>query len=383
MRRLLACGALLCAALGCSKPKTDAAAPSASGVASAAPVVSHVVTRDAQSSASAFELVARTDGLRVLWASAAPGLDWVHEVELGQDGAPRAAARQLRIPAHTLGKVTDLSAAVIGDQLVLAWLEQGEREARAQGAWLASGASQGLLDLGPAALVAEAARGNIAIAPEAERLRALVLWRGLEAPCVNPQQSPCTGFAFRRLTPTSAETTGLPLSVPVPCASHSVELATAPGRFFYGVCTREGAEPVTTMFTIQYDPEYARAEPLLKGCVPLGTIDVEGRPWLVADCHGKRQAAPVPLMDERVAAEDLDRMTVSCTPQQLELRRGKLALTLRQPRAGLEAIVPPALAPTGARVGWTGTTLIALFRAGDALETRAYACREGKLQALP
>jgi hypothetical protein len=162
-----------------------------------------------------------------------------------------------------------------------------------------------------------------------------------------------------------------------------VELATSPGRFYYGVCTREGSQPVTTMFTIQYQPEYARAEPLLKGCVPLGTLDVEGRPWLIGDCHGKRKAVPVPLMDERVEAEDLDAMTLSCTPQQLELRRGKLALRLREPRAGLEAVVPATLAPTGARVGWSGTSLLAVFRAGDALHTRSYACRAGKLQPLP
>jgi hypothetical protein len=381
MKRLLL--GLACATLACDKPKIGAGAPSASVAGAGPPATSRVIGGARPSSASAFELIARGDGLRVLWDSAATGPDWLNEVELGQDGAPRAEARKLKMPAHTLGKVTDLVASVIGDQLVLSWLEQGAKEARAQAAWLGGAGSPTLLDLGPAALAAEAARGNIALAPEPERARALVLWRGLDAPCVDPRQSPCTGFAFRRLSASSAETTGLPLSVPVPCASHSVELATSPGRFYYGVCTREGADPVTTMFTIQYEPEYARAEPLLKGCVPLGTLNIDGRPWLLGDCHGKRKAVPVPLMDERVDAEDLESMTVSCTPQQLELRRGKLALRLREPRAGLEAIVPAALVPTGARVGWSGTTLLAVFRAGDVLQTRSYGCRAGKLQPLP
>jgi hypothetical protein len=373
--------ALVCLALGCDKPKTEAAPASAS--APVAPRLPRAITEEAQSSASAFELLARPDGLHVVWASAAAGSDWLREAELGQAGQLRSAPRRLSIPAHTLGKVSDLVAASVGEQLALAWLEQGEKEARAQATLLTPGKPALLLDLGPAALVAEAARGNIALAGEPERERALVLWRGLTAPCVQAQHGPCTGFTFRRISASVADTTGLPLSVPVPCASHSVGLATAPGRFHYGVCTREGADPLTTMFSIQYAPEYARAEPLLKGCMPLGTIDVDGRAWLVGDCHGKRKAARVPLMDEKVETESIDALLITCTAQRLELRQGRFALRLREPRAGLEAVLPPSLVPTGARVGWTGSTLLGVYPVAGRLETQAYACKDGKLQLLP
>jgi hypothetical protein len=208
------------------------------------------------------------------------------------------------------------------------------------------------------------------------------MWRGLEAPCVEPQNAPCSGFTFRRIRADSAEPTGLPLSVPVPCASHSVELATSRGRFHYGVCTREGSDPVTTMFSIQYDPEYARAEPLLKGCLPLGTLEVAGEPWLIGDCHGKRRAARVPVGDEKVQTENLDAPAITCTPQRTELRQGRFVLQLREPRAALQAALPPQLAPTGSRAAWTGTTLVVSYLAGRELETRSLTCRDGKLHPL-
>jgi hypothetical protein len=341
----------------------------------------HVLTTDELSSSSAFELALRADGLRLLWASARQTPGWLFEAELGQDGAPSAAPQSLPVPARTLGKVTDLTAAFLGEQLALSWIEQGEHEARAEAA-LVGGAPPGLLDLGPAALSAESARGNIVIAAESERGRALVMWRGLEAPCVEPQTTPCVGFTFKRLSIAGAESSGLPLSVPVPCASHSVELAVSAGRFHYGVCTREGADPVTTMFSIQYTPEYARAEPLLKGCLPLGTVDVIGQPWLIGDCHGKRKAVPVPLSDEKVQAEYIDALQISCTPERAELRQGRFVLSLREPRADLQAILPTSLLPTGARAGWTGKSLVVAYVAGTRLTTRTFACRAGTLQPL-
>jgi len=355
-----------------------APSPSASVTASAAP---HVIATDELSSPSAFELVANADGLHLLWANAKQAPGWLQQVDLAQGGSARAR-RSLPVPARTLGKVTDLSATFVAEGLALGWVEQGMNEARAAATLLVDTRPPALVDLGPAALSAESARGNIAIVAEQARGRALVMWRGLEAPCVEPQSAPCVGFTFQRLGAGTAETTGLPLSVPVACASHSVELAVSPGRFHYGVCTREGAEPVTTMFSIQYAPEYARAEPLLKGCLPLGTVDAAGQPWLVADCHGKRRAVPVPLSDEKVQPEYVDALAISCTPERAELRQGRFVATLREPRADLQPILPANLLPTGARAGWSGKSLIVAYLAGSRLETRAYACRGGTLQPL-
>lgn len=368
---------LLCAVAGCSKPSPGGPAPSASSWSQPAP---HVITTEALSSPSAFELVARLDGLRLLWAGTQQTPGWLFEAELAQDGTPRKPARPLPLPVHTLGKVTDLSATMVGEQLALAWVEQSKDEARAVATLLVGAEPPVLLDLGPAAVSAQSARGNLVIASEEPQDRALVMWRGLATPCVTPQDAPCVGFTFRRLRAGAAEPTGLPLAVPVPCASHSVELSVSAGRFHYGVCTREGSDPVTTMFTIQYEPEYARAEPLLKGCLPLGTLDVAGVPWLVGDCHGKRKAVPVPLNDEQVQPDYIDALSISCTPERALFRQGRFALTLREPRANLQAILPANMLPNGARAGWTGKSLVVAYLAASQLTTRSYACKAGTLQ---
>ena len=378
MRRCWLPLALACCAAGCAQSKKNSLA-SASAAPSLAP---RVLVTGELSSPSGFELVARPDGLRLLWAAASGASGWLSEVELAQDGTPRATPRHLALPARVLGKVTDLSASYVGEQLALAWVEQSQSEARAMASVLASGDAPALIDLGPAAASAESARGNIAVVAEPDRERALVMWRGLEAPCIDAQASACVGFTFRRLRAGAAETSGLPLSVPVPCASHSVQLITSAGRFHYGVCTREGSDPVTTMFSIQYEPPYARAEPLLKGCLPLGTIEASGAPWLVADCHGKRKAVLVPKADEKVQPEYVDALQISCTPERAELRQGRFVLGLREPLANLQAILPPSWLPTGARAGWTGKSLVVVYDNGQHLETRALSCRAGTLQPL-
>lgn len=376
----LAIGALaLIASGGCRKASSTAPVPPPSASVRVESV--RVISDDELSSPSAFELVVGPAGLGLVWADSRTGPGWLFEAGLSQDGTLRSRARRVPVPARTLGKVTDLSATYLGADLALAWVEQGASEARAL-ATVVNGPSPPLVDLGAAAISAESARGNLVMVAEEARDRALVLWRGLAAPCVVPQTAPCVGFTFRRLRAGLAEATGIPLSVPVSCASHSVELSVSPGRFHYGVCTREGPDPVTTMFTIQYAPEYARAEPLLKGCLPLGTIEADGRPWLVADCHGKRKAVPVPLNDERVQPEPIDGLKINCTPERALLQKGRFSLSLREPRAGLEAILPANLLPNGGRAGWTGKSLVVAYLGASRLTTRTYACRAGTLQPL-
>jgi hypothetical protein len=376
--RCLAAVALVFAlsGLGCTQTKPKPSLGSAS--AATLPAAPVIVTADL-SSLSAFDLVALPDGLRLVWASAAPAAGWLFEAELGHDGKPRSSPRRLAMPARALGKVTDLSASELFGQIALAWLEQAPGEARAVASFVSGTDEPKLIDLGPAAISAESARGNLALVAAPEQQRALVMWRGLAAPCVSPESAPCVGFLFRRFTQSGAQASDMPLSVPVPCASHSVQLVTSAGRLHYGVCTREGSDPVTTMFSIRYEPPYARAEPLLKGCLPLGTVVASGAPWLVADCHGKRRAVPVPLGDEKVEGQALDALEARCTPERAELRQGRFVLTLREPRAGLQTLLPASWLPSGARAGWTGKSLVIVYESAGRLATRTLACREGWL----
>jgi hypothetical protein len=282
------------------------------------------------------------------------------------------------VPARTLGKVTDLNATFVADALAVAWVEQGASEARAEAAFLREGAAAPFIDLGPAALSAESARGNLALVTEAERGRALAMWRGLSGPCEPAADSPCTSFPFRRLAENAAETTGLPLSVPAPCVAHSVQLVVSPGRLHYGVCTREGAEPTTTMFHIQYDPQYARADPMLRGCTPLATLLRGTEPFLVGDCHGKRRV--VSLLEDKPRSIAIDAPELHCTPERATLSQGAFTLELQEPRAGLESVLPASWLPSGARAGWSGKSLLVVYKNGPRLESRAWLCKNGRLE---
>lgn len=355
------------------KAPTVVLAPSASP--SSAP---RTLTDEELSSPTAFELAASGDGLTLLWARASKDVGWLRGASLSQQGSLVGTPVSPSLPARALGKVTDLNASFVGDALAVAWVEQSATEARAEAAFLRGGVGAPLIDLGPAALSAESARGNLALVAEAERGRALTMWRGLSAPCEQAGDSQCTSFTFRRLAEDGAETTGLPLSVPAPCVAHSVQLVVSPGRFHYGVCTREGAEPTTTMFHIQYDPQYARADPMLRGCTPLATLVRGAEPFLVGDCHGKRRV--VSLLEDKPRSIALDAPELRCTAERAVLSQGPFTLELHEPRAGLESVIPATWLPSGARAGWTGKSLVVVYRNGPRLESRTWLCKSGRLE---
>jgi hypothetical protein len=83
-----------------------------------------------------------------------------------------------------------------------------------------------------------------------------------------------------------------------------------------------------------------------------------------------------------VQPDYIDALQISCTPERALLRQGRFLLSLREPRAGLQAILPDNLLPSGARAGWTGKSLLVAYLVASRLTTRTYACRAGTLQPL-
>jgi len=224
--------------------------------------------------------------------------------------APRTACAATGAGAHA--RQSDrLSATFVAEGLALAWVEQGKNEARAAATLLFGTAPPALVDLGPAALSAESARATSPSSPNKSVWRALVMWRGLEAPCVEPQSSPCVGFTFdawararRRPAASRYRAGGVLVATPSSWRCRRGTFTTACAHAKAPTRSRHVQHPIRS--------GYARAEPLLKGCLPLGTVDAAGQPWLVADCHGKRRAVPVPLSDEKVQPEYGDAPVISC-----------------------------------------------------------------------
>jgi len=338
---------------------------------------------------TAFELAASGAGTTLIFA--ALGDTGMTRIEFDPGGAPLGPATAALTLERKGVDVSDLAAAWVKERLALSWVERVGSSGRVRAAWAKDRNEQRaapgrILELGAAWLGPRTARGNVAVAARADR--ALVFARGEATPCVDPLQKNCFGFSFHELGPERAERTGLPLVVPVPCIDDSTALAVVGTRFHYGVCTDTGEAPVTTLFTIEHDPEYARADRLLEGCRPKGMLHFGGAAWLVGDCDGNRRAVRVAGRTEPLQYLDLRVTRLECVAGEARIRAPGLDLELDEPRDRLEGILPPDIAPAGSRVSWSGRALVVAAATGDALALTRFTCagdrvRKGSIAVRP
>ena len=323
---------------------------------------------------TAFELVAGTRGATLVWAPAGRRSAALHRLELDATVAPRGGAEVAVDASVVTGDVSDLSAAWVGERLALAWLERSGAKASVRAAW--AGVAGAPFELGAAWSGPRLARGNVVVASRGDR--ALVFARGDEAACIDAGKHGCFAFAFHELEEKRAVPAGLPMSVPVPCTDNSASLVVRGSRFHYGVCTDAGKGPVTTLFSIQRDPEYARADSLLEGCTPAGTFVWHDAAWLVADCEGGRRAARIG--DDPPEFLDLHGQRLECTSGKLRVRAPSLDLALEEPRSGLAPLLPPDVAPTGSRAAWTGRALVVASSFAERLRVSVRQCRGDRIE---
>ncbi|HEX6272910.1 MAG TPA: hypothetical protein VFZ53_07720 [Polyangiaceae bacterium] len=364
LRRGLGFAFLWFAALACGRSEAPKPAPSSP---SASTPSARAGSRLASS--TAFELVVGPRGATLVLAPSGGGRGALARVELDVDGTRRGSAAL--VLAARGGDVTDISAAFVDERLAVAWLERSGAGARVRATWAAPRAP--VFELGAAWRGPPAAHGNVMVA--AWRGAALVFARGEEAPCVEPGKTACYAFSFHELGAEGAKRGPVSLSVPVPCTDHATSLVVMPGRYHYGVCTETGSGPVTTVFTITPEPAYARADPVLEGCEPVGTFTWRSSAWLVAQCQGNRRAARIGAADEDVEYLDLRSLRLECRAGAATLRAAGFELELDSPRGRLEALLPNAMAPRGSRAVWTGQALLVASAAATSLRLARYTCR--------
>jgi hypothetical protein len=238
-----------------------------------------------------------------------------------------------------------------------------------------------LLELGAAWFAPRAARGNLAVATQGNA--ALVFARGEATPCVDGTSEHCFSFAMQKLEQGRASSRGFPLIVPAPCPETSLAFTVTGRDLHYAVCTRTNQKSMTTLFTIRAEPEYARADPVLPGCRPLGLVELSGSVRLVADCDGQRRAAQVGPDNSAVTVEELPSPVLECQGNRARIRFGESWVELDKPRVNLHALLPSVVAPRGSRAVFTGSALlVAAAKAGKLTLTR-YACQAGVLRQLP
>jgi hypothetical protein len=326
---------------------------------------------------TAFELAPREDGVTLLFAPLEANQGALRKLEFDANGVARAEPTTLFTSEKVGGDVSDLSAAWVKSELALAWVERHGAKARVRAAWANGGGR--VFELGAAWVAPVAARGNVTIA--ARDAAALVFARGEQAPCIEPGRQGCFGFAFHELEGDHVRATGLPLSVPVPCTDRSTTLSVFGSRWHYGVCTDSGERPLTTLFTIQRNPEYARADRLFEGCTPVDTLTWDGGAWLVAECQGSRRAVRIGEGDAAPVYLDLRNPRFECRASVARIRTSGFELELDQPRGKLGALLPRELAPEKARAVWTGRSLLVAEAAGAELRLRRLVCAGDRLES--
>ncbi|HWZ90826.1 MAG TPA: hypothetical protein VNW92_18320, partial [Polyangiaceae bacterium] len=247
-----------------------------------------------------------------------------------------------------------------------------------------SGSAPRVIEIGAVLRPVSTPRGNLAIASNANRF--VVLARGQKSECIEATENDCVGFGFHRLDATGGGTQGLPLTVPLPCEQNSVSFAVAGSRWYYGVCSHATGKPVTTLFSIQTDPEYARADRILEGCLPLGALSQGGDLLVVGDCGGERRAVRVRGGNAETSEVRVDRLDAVCDagrPLIHQLGPSALQLALDGPRDRLEAFLPPAFSPEASRAIWTGQTLLVAAVTNGVVTLKGYRCDSTLLREVP
>lgn len=337
------------------------------------------------STPTAFDWVALSDGAALVFAPREDASGAVMRWDFAQNGHSKTRS-PLRVlpPELAQGELTDLAATAVGDALALAWVERERGKARAFGAFVDAKGAPRRLELGATYFPPRVARGNLTLVKRGNS--ALAFARMAETACVNASDRGCSAFSLFDLSGGGARPVGLPLVVPSPCADHSALLAVVGERFHYALCAGSESEPKTTWFSIQPEPEYARADEVLAGCRPLSAFSWGDAAYLVSDCERGRRFARVPGGDARIEEGELGSAT--CEAGALGVRLGERRLVFAEPRAGVHAFLGAETLPRSARAVWDGAALLVADAPGSRLTLSRFICegnvlRRALLQTLP
>ena len=361
---------LVASCVACQRPATKPV-PSASASAAS--------TRPVALLAGGFDLTSVEGGAALVVADpsqAGLSLTLFDEAGAARPARPLFDAKAPDAPRGVVD-ISEVAAAGLGTDLAVVWLEKSTNEARGRGILrrLIEPGNAPLVDLGAMLQPVSTPRGNLAIGSSEGRF--LVLARGQKTACVDPTQGDCVGFDFFRLAAGSNAHPGPPLAVPLPCAQNSVSFAVSGGRWYYGVCSLATGKPLTTLFSIQNEPAYARADRVLEGCLPMGAVADGDSLVIIGDCAGTRRGVRVRGGNARledVGVEHLDAVCEAGQPLIRQLGAGGLHLSLGARQDRLEAFLPANYSLPQARAVWTGQTLMVAGLVGGRVALKGYRC---------
>ncbi len=199
------------------------------------------------------------------------------------------------------------------------------------------------------------------------------------APMACEASAACATYRHSRLSdPVGESRSSASLAAPVVCPWALPGLVMAGGRMYYGLCVLVDGAPLSTLYLLQPEPQYAQAERALAECRPLGVLaaaDATGAEaaLFAADCPEGRVA--VSLAAPGVSVSPVGPVQApTCSAAGPVLHVGGLRVPIPAPRDRLEGFLPSDVAPAGARVLWTGDVFVVAELLGSQLSLRTWSC---------
>jgi hypothetical protein len=390
--------AWLVAIAGCALPGCRGAAPRASQTqprpAASRSDVHAVSTALPLAHASAFELVATSEGAVLVWAPPAACRSGLRVLRLAADGSmPEPAVAVSAVCGGADTDVMELTAAAGGGRLGVALIveDKARGEARVLGTQASDSAHAfaPIVQLGAAEPNGRAERGRLElVGSESGQLR--VTWHAPRAACAGESGScaqlvsepyPPAAQAAGRLTDTR--------EIPQPCPRLLMGAVWTDGVWYDAFCALAAPSRAadydvaagprfTHVYAIRPEISYAEADPTLQDCEPLGLAPSRTGAIVWGRCSDGLRA--------QMLAPDGRRQTISGTTRSVECADGRPVLRLRgangpgatfpldAPRDRLELWLPPELASPDSRAAFTGRHLLVATPEAGGLVVHSHHC---------
>ncbi|MFW6050209.1 MAG: hypothetical protein ACODAU_03485, partial [Myxococcota bacterium] len=281
--------------------------------------------------------------------------------------------------ADPAAQIVEVAAGAGGGRLGVAWVLRhgtGALQALAARADAAATTFGPPVDLGASEGGSASRRGRVAVAVS-DAGDVDVLFRTTDGPCGDDVRGE-TCARFRHWQP-GGERRGIPLVVPGVCSPPIAGSLFHGGRWYFGLCAAgEDGRPTTTLYGLQFEPEYAHAEPLLAGCRPQGVAPAPGGVLLAGRCdEGTRAVHVTEAGRQRAELGTVQRRAVCRGGHPvlvIEGEGGGAELPLSGALDGLSPWLPKGAAPAGARAAWTGEALLVAAPLGGEVAVRRFEC---------
>jgi hypothetical protein len=383
------CLLLGCAAVGC---RAGASKVSQAQPQQTAPHTAAQALRAPLAHASAFELVATSEGAVLVWAPPGACRTGLQVLRLAADGSMREPA--LVLPAACGGDadadVVELTAAAGGGRLGVAFVVEDKKQARVLGTQAADSARAfaPIMQLGAAEPSGRAERGRLElVAAEGGQMR--VAWQAPRAACVGESGS-CAQLVSEPFPPAldAAGRRTDTREIPQPCQRMLVGSVWTQGVWYDAFCalsarrsaseTDSAAQRVTQVYAIRPEIFYAEAEATLQDCEPLGVAPSRSGAVAWGRCSDGLRAHTLAPEGRRQIVSAAKR-SVECTDGRPVLRLHGAsaagdAFPLSAPRDRLELWLPPELASEDSRAVFTGRHLLVASPQPGGLVVHSHHC---------